>query len=51
MDGGGLEMLCLQIHEDAEGCILEGRFEMLPYIKSANKVFTIIVLAGCIPFD
>lgn len=50
MDGGGLEMLRMQVHEDVEGSILEGEFEILPYIKNANKAFIAIALAGCLLF-
>lgn len=50
MDGGGLEMLCMQIYEDGEGSVLEGGFEILPHIKIANKAFIMIALAGCLPF-
>ena len=50
MDGGGLEMLCMQIQEDIDGSILEGEFEILPYLKNANKAFIAIALAGCLLF-
>lgn len=50
-DGGGLEMLCMQIYEDREGSVLVGGFEILSYIETANKAYAFCMrtdIAECV---